>query len=99
MAKAIGPGVVCKIIGSANGPRGLSVGRKCVVLWPWQGEPHTVWGQIWRVSALPGDPDFMSEHGGIGRQVDCAEDWLEPLDDEPPIEIPRVVEKDLDLVI
>jgi hypothetical protein len=38
--------------------------------------------------------EFISEHGGIGMEVDCAEDWLEPIDEEPNTSL-RETEKEL----
>lgn len=84
------------IIGSANGPKGPSVGRKCIAVSKYAHE-HSLHGPIWRVRSADGK-DFVSEHGGVGPEVDCAEDWLEPVPPEPPKEQPRIVEKDLERV-
>jgi hypothetical protein len=86
MAK-VTPGALCLVIGSANGPKGPSVGRKVIALSLWAHE-HT----------LHGPKEFVSEHGGVGMELDFAEDWLQPCDPEPPKEMPRIVEKDLENV-
>lgn len=84
------------IIGSANGPKGPSVGRKCVAKFL-HGHEHSLHGPIWRVTSADG-MEFISEHGGIGMEVDCAEDWLQEIPPEPPKAEPRVTEKDLERV-
>lgn len=84
----------CLIIGSANGPKGLSVGRKCVTMFRHPGE-HSLHGPIWHVKTDDGK-ELVSEYGGVGSEVDCAEDWLQPLPPEPPKEELRVTEKELE---
>ena len=91
------PGATCLVIGSANGPKGPSVGRKVIALSLWAHE-HTLHGPIWHCRSADGK-EFMSEHGGIGMEIDAAEDWLQPIDPEPPEEMPRIVEKDLENVV
>lgn len=86
-------GMRCLIIGSANGPKGLSVGRKCVTMFKHPID-HTLHGPIWHVKADDGK-EFISEYGATGPEVDCAEDWLVALPPEPPNETPRIAEKDL----
>lgn len=91
---AIEVGKTYTIIGSANGPKGPSVGRKCITLFPYTDRPpHSLWGQIWRVKAVDGK-EFISEHGGVGMEVDVAEDWLQEYK-EPPKSQDTVQEKDL----
>jgi hypothetical protein len=83
MAKRVYPGALCRIIGSANGPKGVSVGRKCKALYVYTDRPgHSLWGEIWKVESVDGK-EFVSEHGGIGMFVDCAEDWLEVIEEDP----------------
>lgn len=96
--KPVYPNAKCKIIGSANGPKGLSVGRICKALFPYTDRPpHSLWGQIWRIEAADGKGDFMTEHGGIGSQCDAAEDWLEVIEDDPAP--PKAESKEKDLVL
>lgn len=80
MPKPVYPGARCEIIGSANGPKGPSVGRHCTALYLHQHQ-HSLWGNIWRVGSVDGS-DFVSEHGGVGPEVDCAEDWLRVIEDD-----------------
>jgi hypothetical protein len=89
-------GKVYLIIGSAHGPKGPSVGRKCKTMWL-HGHEHSLHGPIWHVASVDGK-EFLSEHGGIGMEVDVAEDWLQEVPPEPPKAEPRVTEKDLERV-
>jgi hypothetical protein len=41
--------------------------------------------------------EFVSEHGGIGMEVDCAEDWLEVIDEDPTASS-RTTQKELENV-
>lgn len=95
MAK-ITPGATCLVIGSANGPKGPSVGRKVIALSLWAHE-HTLHGPIWRCRSADGK-ELVSEHGGVGMEADFASDWLLVQDPEPPKELPRIVENDLERV-
>jgi hypothetical protein len=90
------PGAHCRLIGSANGPKGPSVGRKCIAVHLYPHE-HSLHGPIWRVRSADG-MEFVSEHGGVGMEVDAAEDWLEVIPPEPPKAEPRIESKDLEKV-
>jgi hypothetical protein len=91
-------GAKCRVIGSANGPKGLTIGRIVTAMFPYTDRPpHTLHGQIWRIQAADGKGEFMTEHGGIGPEVDVAEDWLEVLRDDP--EPPKAEEREKDLVV
>jgi hypothetical protein len=97
MAKRVYPGALCRIIGSANGPKGVSVGRTCRAKFLYTDRPpHSLWGEIWRVTSADGK-EFVSEHGGIGMEVDCAEDWLEIIDEDPTASS-RTTQKELENV-
>lgn len=104
MAKGpIQSGKTYKIIGSAKGPNGLSVGRKCIAVQQRGGVPHTLWGICWIVETADGKPfEFVREAmegfpevNGTCMVIDCAEDWLEEEDDEPPSAETRVKEHEL----
>lgn len=90
--KPIQPGKTYKIIGSAKGPSGKSVGRKCIAIHQISGVPHTLWGICWKVETADGKPfeyireaiEGFPEVVGTSMRIDCAEDWLEEEDDEPP---------------
>lgn len=80
----IKPGILCKVIGSALGPKGSSVGAIVRVVGQDGGPPHSLHGDIWRCELVKGT-NLVTEYGGIGREADFAEDWLEPL---PPTTAP-----------
>ena len=101
--KPIQSGKTYKIIGSANGPKGLSVGRKCIAVHPRGGAPHTLWGVCWIVETADGKPfEFIREAmvgfpeiKGTSMVIDVAEDWLEEEDPEPPQAETRIKEREL----
>jgi hypothetical protein len=90
------PGKVYLIIGSANGPNGLAVGRKCKTIHR-QPLDHIEHGPLWYVESADGK-EFVSQYGATGMYVTVAEDWLQDIPPEPPKTEPRVTEKDLDRV-
>lgn len=73
-------GDIAHIIDSVDG---LNVG-KTVEVCSFQGE-HSKYGPIWRVRIVKGD-QLVSEYGGVGLTVDCADDWLRPI---PPEAVPN----------
>lgn len=97
--KEIKPNMRCRIIGSINGPTGTSVGRICITVGIIPGVPHTLWGPMWLVESADGKP-FAVKHED-GREYEnlrcsAAEDWLEPLEDDP--EPPKVETKEIELI-
>ena len=95
MARVV-PGKEYLIIGSSSGPKGLSVGRKCKTMFLHPQE-HVMHGPIWHVASVDGK-EFVSQFGGVGMEIDVAEDWLQDIPPEPPKAEPRVTEKDLEKV-
>jgi hypothetical protein len=105
--KPIQPNKLYKIISSAKGPSGSSVGRKCITVEMDPRPPHSLWGKMWLVESADGKPfDFIHEetHGGDqtfqkseGRRMRCivAEDWLSEEDEDPPEALMREKEKEL----
>lgn len=77
MNRPIQSGDTCEIIGGVF-PRGPNLG-KIVKVVSLQGQ-HSKFGNIWRVS---GDT-LVSEFGGVGHHVDCAQSWLRRIDPETP---------------
>jgi hypothetical protein len=102
--REVGPNVKCRIIGSQRGPEGSSVGKIVNVVSRADPPTHIVWGPMWDVESLDGkpfkvivtSPDMQTttlQDGGMNAV--CAEDWLEPLTDDP--EPPKVAEKEREL--
>lgn len=69
-------GVICRVIGGIDG---LNIG-KIVQVQTCQGE-HAQYGRIWRCTTQ--GKFLVTEYGGVGISADFAEDWLEPIEDEP----------------
>jgi len=90
MAKKVEPGVICRIIGSSVGPTGSSVGKIVKVRDRADPPDHVVWGDMWDVEAIDGSqfrvkitsPDMQSHTFRESNNATCADDWLEPLDDD-----------------
>lgn len=92
--KEIGPGVKCKVIGTAVGPTGSSMGKIVRVVDRADPPIHVVWGEMWDVEAIDGkpfkvkitSPDMQTSSFRESNNSTCAVDWLEPLDDDmlPP---------------
>jgi hypothetical protein len=103
MKKQVGPNVICRIIGSARGPKGSSVGKIVKVIGRSEHPEHVVWGPMWDVKKVDGtpfevevtSPDLQTKKIVQNAFAACAEDWLEPLDDDP--EPPKVQEKEHEL--
>lgn len=108
--KPIQPNKLYRIISSAKGPSGSSVGRKCITVSidPPERPPHTLWGKMWLVESADGKPfDFVREQtydedgtvypSSVGRNMRCivAADWLEEEDEDPPEALMREKEKEL----
>ena len=77
------------IINSVDGPTGHSVGKE-VTVGQWQGE-HSVYGNIWRVHGS----NLISEYGGTGDSVDCAQSWLQKIDPEDPVNVDEFTKEDV----
>jgi hypothetical protein len=96
--KEVYPGARCRIIGSANGPNGKSVGRIVTARYIQTGAPHTLWGEVWVVEDVDGVPFDRTPNDGIlpdMTQCHCPEDWLLVLDDDP--ESPKAQEREREL--
>jgi hypothetical protein len=96
MARVV-PGKVYRLISSHSGPNGISVGRKCRTIHQ-QPVDHIEHGPLWYVESADGK-EFVSHMGATGMYITVAEDWLEEIPEDPPEELPRVTEKDLDKVV
>lgn len=101
MAKKIGPNVLCRVVGGNQGPKSPNVGRQVLVVNGYPGkEPHSLWGPIWSCRSLDGRPFLIKrDHEAAtetGTVADFAEDWLEPVEDDP--DAPKVQEKEHHLV-
>jgi len=75
----IKPGITAKVIAGAMHPS-LNFG-KIVTVSSYQGE-HTLHGPIWRCTGT----NLISEYGIVGIAMDFAEDWLEPVNPDNPVE-------------
>lgn len=91
MAEPTRPGQKCRIINSSSGKDGHTVGKKVVTVFLHEenlrvddystGQHRVVdLGPIWRVQG----EGLISNYGGVGDQVDCAQCWLEVEPEEPP---------------
>ena len=69
-------GMLCRVIGGTDN---LNVG-KIVKVTSFEGE-HSQLGNIWRCTTQ--GKFLVTEYGGVGISADFAEDWLEPIEDEP----------------
>lgn len=78
MKQPIKSGDKAIIIDSVDGVNGHSVGKE-VIVGQRQGE-HSVFGPIWRVHGK----NLISEYGGVGDSVDCAQAWLKKIEPEDP---------------
>lgn len=104
MAKKIEPGVKCRVIGSARGPSGASVGKIVKVVDRADPPMHVMWGEMWDVEAIDGSmfqvqitsPDMQIKSIRESRNATCAADWLQPLDDDQMP--PKVQEKERELI-
>jgi hypothetical protein len=100
--KDVYPGARCRIIGSAVGPKGTSVGRVCIARGPAQslyGYPHSLWGQFWECESADGKPfDIKHDDGRVDRRMVAAfaEDWLEVIEDDE--DLPKAKAKEHELV-
>ena len=54
---------------------GVNIGR-VIDVGEYRGE-HTQYGPIWHVYST--GSALVTEYGGIGKECDCADDWLRPL--------------------
>jgi hypothetical protein len=104
--KEVGPGVVCRIIGSSVGPKGSSIGKIVRVLGLTDPPIHALWGDMWDVEAIDGSmfevkitsPDLTTTHIQQSRGCVCATDWLDPLDEDPTAPKADATERERDLV-
>lgn len=96
------PGQPCRIINSSSGTEGHTVGKKVVTVFlhdvpllvdDYSTGAHRVinLGPIWRVRG----EGLISNYGGVGDEVDCAQCWLEVEEPEPPKVQTTVKEKEL----
>lgn len=76
MSKRIQNGVICRVIGGVDG---LNIGR-IVQVQTCRGE-HSQYGRIWRCTTR--GKYLVTEYGAVGLSADFAEDWLEPIDEDP----------------
>jgi hypothetical protein len=103
MAKEIKPGIKCRIVGSAMGPKGSSIGKIVKVVGLAEPPVHVVWGDMWEVEAVDGSvfkvkitsPDMQTSNLQDSKNAVCAGDWLEPLEDDPTP--PAVKEREVEL--
>ncbi len=104
MTKKVAPGVKCRVVGSSIGPTGSSVGRIVNVIALADPPEHVVWGPVWDCEAADGkpfnvkitSPDMQTTQIQAGRtNATFAEDWLEPLDDDPEPGMTRQAEKEI----
>jgi hypothetical protein len=101
--KPIQPNKIYRIIGSAVGPSGSSVGRKCITISQIPGVQHTLWGICWTVESADGLPfdsiregiEGFPEVKGRSMRIACAEDWLEEEPEPEPDAEMREVEKEI----
>lgn len=77
------------IINSVDGVNGHTVGKE-VTVGQWVGE-HTEYGNIWRVHG----EGLISEYGGVGDSVDCAQSWLQKIDPEEPKKVENTSKEDV----
>lgn len=80
-------GDLCEIIKSTDG---LSVG-KYVEVKSFAGI-HPDHGPTWLVTSRT--MDLVTEYGGVGDNLHCADDWLKPV----PLDAPKPKVKELELV-
>lgn len=88
MKQPIKSGDSALIIDSVDGVNGHSVG-KTVTVGQRQGE-HSKFGIIWRVHGK----NLISEYGGVGDSVDCAQAWLQKIEPEEPDQTLVTTEED-----
>ena len=69
-------GMLCRVIGGTDN---LNVG-KIVKVTSFEGE-HSQLGNIWRCTTR--GKHLVTEYGAVGLSADFAEDWLEPIDEDP----------------
>lgn len=73
-----------RIIGSAVGPKGDSVGRIVIPTHPITDQPpHSLWGVMYVCRPTDNEPFTIKQFGKL-KIMDhcvCAEDWLEEIDD------------------
>lgn len=74
--KKVQNGVVCRVVGCLDG---VNLG-KIVTASVCMGE-HSQLGRIWRCVSKNGE--LITEYGAVGLSADFAEDWLEPIEDDP----------------
>lgn len=99
--KNVHPGARCRIISSASGPNGKSVGRIVTARYIQTGAPHTLWGEVWVVEDVDGVPFDRLPNDGLlpdMTQCHCPEDWLEIIEDDPMPPKAEEVERERTLV-
>lgn len=77
-----------RIIRGALGDKSPNVG-KVVTVGYLQGQ-HSIHGNIWRVHG----EGLVTEFGGMGTELDCAQSWLQKLEPETPKLDAREVQKE-----
>jgi hypothetical protein len=101
--KEVAPGVKCRLISSALGPKGSSVGKIVRVVCRSDPPTHVVWGPYWDIVSVDGtpfkvkitSPDMQTSHIRESMNASAAQDWLEPIDDDEDLPKAKAEEHEL----